>query len=154
MSDPVTPDPLQKLFAKKASAAPKGARRGRPKKRHDIPAGVPIDGDYKLLALKNENPAFVYKWFSVEDRGTAPYRSFIPELWGPGCCQPAMFFGDKKDGSEVRFRELVLHKAPRKTVAAADLAERRGHNEMMQGLLKRAVDSGGRADIHTTEVTA
>ncbi len=136
-----------------AVSAPKKARRGRPPKaRHDIPTDVPIDGDYKLLTLKNQDPKFSYKWFTDSDRATASYRRFVPVTWEDGCAQPALFFGEMTKGTEVKFKELTLHKALTSEVNKIEAAERFTHNKIIQGLLQRAVDSGGTAKVHTQEV--
>ena len=151
MSDISKPVPVEA-----SAGAPK--KRGRkPKVRHDIPSGVPIDGDYKLLTLVNhdvgENKKFVFKWHSDEDRQMAPYRGYVAELWSPTCARPKLYFGETKEGSEVRFRELTLMKAPRELVEEADAGERADHNKIIEGLLQRAKQSGGSAKVFTQEVS-
>lgn len=161
MSNSDVPDsssPLNRFFSKTeavAGAAPKGRHARKPKVRHDISDEAPIDGDYRPLELVNTDKNFEYPWLTEADRGSVGAgRGYEPVLWSADekAVRPKYYFGKRDVGTEIRQRELTLHRVPAERMARIRAGESKRHNDMARMLFDKARNSGpkGRAEIVTT----
>lgn len=128
-----------------AVVAKRSGRKG--KTRHDA-EDVPIDGDiHEMLAIDPESmdPEFEYSWLSDGDLARFGGRGYLLEKWGPGCAQPKCYFGEKKRGETIRFRELTLAKLPKARAAAIrdKSSARQAHNARMRAIVGQAKQTGG-----------
>jgi len=133
-------------------------RRGRkPKARHDAD-DTPIDGWSSPLTapLVNEDPKYAYYWASQHDLEAYGMRGWVPEQWGPKCAHPPFYFGEKKNGAPVRWKQLTLMKMPK---ARAEEFKRRDwravqHRKLMSYVLKQQAEAtGGHMTVTSQTVT-
>lgn len=112
-------------------------RKRHAKVRHDAEP-APMDGDYSPLVLCNEDREFRYFWASESDRARFQWRGWVEEKWSPSCARPKFYYGAKKPGEAIKYRELTLLKLPRSVAEAQDAQDpsRRRHALLMREVLR------------------
>lgn len=130
--------PKTEIVEAMAEGAVKKRRGRKPKARHDAPEVI-VDGDFgQELALRGEDPKFEYAWLSERDRAMLQWRGYEVCLWGAQSCEPKYHYGQKARNTEIKMRELTLHRIPKVRIAAIRARERSNHDRAMDSIRAKA----------------